>query len=423
MYDIKTTNDVVKGAGHTVSIPETDVDYKALYTLQHDRPDFVLPFSVRFVDGVCELTYRLGSMSKLAYMTGRRNPGDYVDIWMALLKPLVECGDWFMKPYSFAFDFDYLYSDNNGKTLSFIYIPSLGDYCGKDGMQSTLVKFANQISVDDTPLENKLLRAIQNFNPKAVLDVLTTHKSPGSPAETRPAPALEQPAHEVPRVEPQVKETVKPATPKQQAPAVKSDQIAIHFGPKNQIKNTKEKPPKPEKKKKKRGFWPFRKAEPKPAEIIGGSAVSFFEEAVPDTQQSAQVDTSQYDSFFGEDENTIIEDNYKGFPKLSYKGTEAHPKKIDVRIDMGAVLSIGRHDPTSGVRQSDYEFDQKTKGVSRRHAVIERSGEGYFVVDLNSAAGTYVNGKLITPGAAVKLLNGDRVSFGNLGADYIWEGR
>ena len=58
--------------------------------------------------------------------------------------------------------------------------------------------------------------------------------------------------------------------------------------------------------------------------------------------------------------------------------------------------------------------------MSRRHAAIEREESGYFLMDLASSAGTFVNGQKLIPNVPQALENGCRVSFGTGGADYIW---
>jgi len=82
---------------------------------------------------------------------------------------------------------------------------------------------------------------------------------------------------------------------------------------------------------------------------------------------------------------------------------------------------IGRYDISKGYKQCDYEFGQDTRAVSRRHAAFERFSYGYAVVDLNSRAGTFVNGTRINPGEQFRIKQGDRISFGNAGADYIFK--
>jgi len=82
---------------------------------------------------------------------------------------------------------------------------------------------------------------------------------------------------------------------------------------------------------------------------------------------------------------------------------------------------IGRFDISVGKKQSDFEFEKKTKAVSRRHAAIEHTARGVVLTDLNSRAGTFVNGHKINPGEAYLLKDEDHISFGNAGADYIFE--
>jgi len=84
-------------------------------------------------------------------------------------------------------------------------------------------------------------------------------------------------------------------------------------------------------------------------------------------------------------------------------------------------FTIGRFDINIGRKQCDFEFDRATKAVSRRHAVIEQLAPGFAITDLNSTAGTFVNGEIIPAGNQCLIKDGDRVSFGTAGADYVFE--
>ena len=108
-------------------------------------------------------------------------------------------------------------------------------------------------------------------------------------------------------------------------------------------------------------------------------------------------------------------------PGLRYIGHANLPPSIHVQIAEGEIFTIGRFDATVGKRQSSFEFDKKTKAVSRRHAAIERDIEGFKIVDLSSSAGTYVNDRKLPPNTPYGLETGSRISFGNSGADYVWE--
>ena len=79
-------------------------------------------------------------------------------------------------------------------------------------------------------------------------------------------------------------------------------------------------------------------------------------------------------------------------------------------------LLLGRVDPISGIFP---EIDLTAHGgdeggVSRKHCKITLAGNQYFVEDLNSSNGTYVNATRITPGQRVPIENGWQLRLGKL---------
>jgi serine/threonine protein kinase len=83
-------------------------------------------------------------------------------------------------------------------------------------------------------------------------------------------------------------------------------------------------------------------------------------------------------------------------------------------------LHIGRRDP----RQSHYpELDlaEHDRGIaSRRHAIINRDGDYYTVVDLGSTNGTRLNGALLTANQPSRLRSGDRIKIGEVEIEFRW---
>ena len=66
---------------------------------------------------------------------------------------------------------------------------------------------------------------------------------------------------------------------------------------------------------------------------------------------------------------------------------------------------IGRSDDCAGLGLKDIS-------VSKKHAVIEMNGSNYFITDLNSKNGVYVNHKKITPGVKHEIRRGDMMEAG-----------
>jgi pSer/pThr/pTyr-binding forkhead associated (FHA) protein len=53
-------------------------------------------------------------------------------------------------------------------------------------------------------------------------------------------------------------------------------------------------------------------------------------------------------------------------------------------------------------------------GVSRRHAKVRSTANGYMITDLNSSNGTWLDGKILPPSQPVELPNGCNVQLGRL---------
>ena len=465
MYDIQSKSDLQSGATLVVSIPEEDLDKKALYTILADSPGFLLPFRQRAIDGKVEFTYQIGNRSKLAYLSRSRSPGEYADLWSGVLQPLLDCGDWFLKPYAFVLKQEYLYCDRDGKEICFLYIPSTRDCSDYQGLKDMITEIAKQNQVADVMLENQVWRALQDFKPNEFLQMLRANRAggasagayqPASPQSAPAAPAYQAPSAPIASAPPsppppasaayQAPSAPAAAAPPPPAPAPApvsapprlSDDMEIRitpggkapqeekakkglFGPKKE-KEEKPKPEpkeKPQKEQKEKGGLFGRKKEA-PAQdqpIIQGAA------AAPAYQPAQPAAAPYYPPASDADDGaTQLEIRQTGVTGFRYAGSQDHPRTIEVTAAEGGIFTIGRFDPSVGKKQSDFEFDKATKAISRRHAVVERGAGGYSLVDLNSSAGTYVNGQKLTPNAPCLLESGSRVSFGNAGADYVWEG-
>lgn len=71
-------------------------------------------------------------------------------------------------------------------------------------------------------------------------------------------------------------------------------------------------------------------------------------------------------------------------PKLTVKRQDGHYRELEWEED---AITIGRD------RANDIVIDHPL--ASRRHARLERDGDGFYVCDLDSTNGTYVNGERI----------------------------
>ena len=80
------------------------------------------------------------------------------------------------------------------------------------------------------------------------------------------------------------------------------------------------------------------------------------------------------------------------------------------------VIHVGRLDRSAGVfPELDLETDGgHNAGVSRRHVRILRQPDGYYVEDLGSINGTFLNRRRLSPGTPAELKDGDELRLGNI---------
>jgi len=429
-YDIQIKSDFMTGAYLVTRILEKDLDKNALHTIQTDCPDFILPFHYKNTNGQIELTYKIGARSKLQYFSGECSPKEYTQLWQSLLKPLLECGDWFMNPCSFVLDTDYLYYDKTKKTVSYLYIPSLGGCSGYDAFNAMAFEISKMMTVSDASLENKVLRSIlENFNPIDFLKMLKDHVSES-------AEASEIAAVEAICERQSIREEENESDNSDSKEEADSSLLSEPDAPEDIVIDIQSNM-RAEQRRKERESGGYRmfsgksKRKSSPRQTMPKAAVTQPEKAprsIPQKADSVPKITAPLPNnvtpmmpmaeIIDITQNTSI---MLGGPGLRYVGRAHLPQAIQIMIAEGEIFTIGRFDATIGKKQSSFEFDKKTRAVSRRHAVIERDVEGYKIIDLSSSAGTYVNDKKLPPNTPFGLETGCRVSFGNSGADYVWE--
>ncbi|MFL6229528.1 MAG: FHA domain-containing protein [Pyrinomonadaceae bacterium] len=101
----------------------------------------------------------------------------------------------------------------------------------------------------------------------------------------------------------------------------------------------------------------------------------------------------------------------KAHARLTINRGRAAGKEFPVHEDEAY---IGRWDADSGIFPDvDLDADDPEAKVSRRHARITRRGEQYFIEDLGSTNGTFINrGRRLLPGDRQPLNDGDEIIIG-----------
>ena len=413
MYEIKSKSDFEIGASLVICVPESELDKKSLYTILEDKPEFLIPFRHRSVEGQIEFTYQIGNRSKIKFLSGKKSIEEYVDLWFGVMQPLIDYWDWFLNPYSFVLLAEHLYYDKTNNSIYYIYVPSMKAFSDNNALKNMILEIEKNNEVTDVNLQKAVLRAFHDFAPGTFLQMLSNYKAGVlktagrtlSPKQVRAEQQTVQKQVSTPQAQPSAPKPQMQPPPMPRKATAGSEPHKWSSEQKTRLEQ-KEKDSLPNRDK------------ILGQEIIEGAA------AMPN--MSPYVSTPSSPSSLpgyveGDADRTELEIVEKAGTKLRYIGNKEHPRIIDVNVPTGGIFTIGRFDASVGTAQSSFEFEKRTKAVSRRHAAIEHRADGHYIIDLDSAAGTFLDGRKLPPNASFKLIAGSRVSFGHSGADYVWE--
>ena len=475
-YSISQKNDINHGVMLTVQLPAEEVDWNALHTLEVDLPGFVVPFHYHMVDDMVEMTFQPGSRRMLRYFGGEKRTDDYAQMFIKLLNPLQICMDWFMNPMCLVLDFNWVYMDGSDDTISYLYLPVKEAFMSLDDLVQMVRLVNNNVTISDAALENKVLHSITDdcftiseflkiFQSAAerkpeVVQVKVTPKVP----EKLPEKEIKIPEKIEKPVEPkkskkEPKAAVAEKKTKERQPEVQQfadipdddDDLFISdqwnnekdkqteksdglfkklFGSneekqrekeeKKQKQREKELEKQLEKQREKEDRRRKKEEKKNGAKVNNHNVISGAVELVNSEQEEKRDPFAELFSKNGS-QTVVMDKTYAASgTRLEYIGRGDHEPVIAIRMGKSNMFKIGRFDTVLNEKQSDFEFPANTKEVSRRHAVIELIDGAYYLVDIGSMAGTYVNGHRLGLNEKFLLQSGDMVSFGKAGADYAF---
>lgn len=113
-------------------------------------------------------------------------------------------------------------------------------------------------------------------------------------------------------------------------------------------------------------------------------------------------------------ENTVIIDYDKTIIKTVEEQSENWQCYLVPEEQGREVISLGNFPFFIGRFQKDTGCLKKKKNISRMHSKIEQMGEQFFITDLNSTNGTFVNEKRIEGNQRIELVEGDKISFADI---------
>lgn len=169
--------------------------------------------------------------------------------------------------------------------------------------------------------------------------------------------------------------------------------------------------------------------------IIEQKKNTIVEQSVPDEEKRQEKKRSPQSSCFTYKGYQALERQQKSEPDLPLDSTtvlDFGKTVIDVRANnvLAAekqhtcylvpeeegkeVISLGKFPFFIGRFQKDTNSFRESKNISRMHSKIEQIGSRFFITDLDSTNGTFVNEKRLEKDKKTELYEGDQVMFANI---------
>lgn len=420
-----------------VILPENpEIDEIAEKVIREDRPDFLIAYRDVNINGNITLKYKLINTIALAYSDRNMTKDQFIVLYMSLLNPFIQGKDWFLDYHNFCIDERYIFLDKQTMKASYIYVPEASFQNQDEDIVQFFKKIFSQIKIVNDPafqvtMYQYFISDHVNFTDLYQLlqkemkaDMKTAEirmpKVPEKPEIKNTGtksmqPLAEQNVH-VKAVEAKAEQQVENSpfdifdTGKKKTNSGDSAINAL-FGGKDKKKDDKS----GKADKKNTGFNLFGKRKNK--KDINDTK----EEQLVERQKNAEMQ-NVYDNAFESDKTetpqqcsdiTETEDEGNNFAVNAYLELlhSEIPGAIE-RINLnfaGPYITIGRM--SSDETKPDVCFNKEFTRIGRKHARIERAGNGYCIIDLGSANHTLLNGNTLIPNQPYPLENNAILEF------------
>lgn len=450
-------------------------DHIACGALKLETPDFIMPILFDKGPGMITIRYSVPEgYTPLDELSGNLMIEDVLKLYQWIMYSLKECKDWYLKPEAFCFQTSYVYINQNHDRIVFAYIPDDRKNLDYDGIKSVLISLlekCNETSGGSIQLQlykyfykpKFSLEEFQGMLDKFVEEIM--HKKPvSSPVvEIKEVVEVKQVVELAPTV---VKEEVAITSSQNNISMrdkivdkkvmIDKEETATIYATKESVKPIEEEQANPRSiyaAQPNRSQLSQEEIEEMVKSIYSSKPLESVERKSSDepsiyaSKENGMVRNNTYEeeqdddeSFYGSKTKEAIGiggskkknllDNVFNPPTKSerpatnyndrrkdpvLKSISTHtrydlPKTIPVRFDNDQFI-IGRATRTGEETGAHYEFGAEITPISRIHAQIDRQGDLYYLKDLGSSNGTFLNGNKIEPNKSYQVEEGDKIAF------------
>lgn len=396
--------------------------------LKTNHPDYLLPVIFDAHHGTKAVRYTVPENYKaLDESMSELQIEQVLGLYDKLLDMLEDCEDCFLQPGAFCMEPEYVYVNESYDQLKYLYIPEEQVTIDLQSIKYLMINILEKC--DETSGGKIQLQLYKYFyKPKFVLSELKqminqfkmSIKSSGAP---QPIPPMIKPDQKELITEPLQKENTASKTQKESVKAPELSGRSSYTPKVNHSQLSQD-----EIEEMVRSIY-HRQEEPvqQPTE----SDIEVKEEPItmhedendrkPEEleQEKAHKEIKKhnlFDNVFSQGRNSLKKaivpssDRHAVLKSVSVHTRYDLPKRIDIQLVENRFI-IGRATRTGEPSGADYEFGAEVTPISRKHAQIAWREGFYYLKDLGSNNGTFLNGNKIEAQQDYLIEDGDRIAF------------
>lgn len=416
-------------------------DQVACQALKVEEPHFILP--VLFDNSTLIMTMRYSVPEEYQALTNDFSELEILEVlklYQCMIEAITTCEDWYLLTSGICFDEKYIYMDEKHTQLKFIYIPDEAremDIQAVKHVMVTLLEKCREASGGMIQLQlykyfYKPHFDLQEFKGMIEAYIAACSKKEKEPKVSSPEPAAvatkpvgstikEAPIEAVKQPIPEpvesvgsesIEKTGRPFyTPKVNRSQLSQEEIeamvkSIYSGGEKKIENV---------------------AVAETASVYGRKEKEVTPTLPEEKQSSVYTRTKETES--SSKKKSLFENVFPGTamketsPKnyarparpamlklISMHARYDLPKQIDIVLENNLFI-IGRATRNGEPTGAHYEFSAEITPISRLHAQIEYKEGGYYVKDLGSSNGTFLNGVKLEVEQPYLIEDGDKIAF------------
>ena len=419
-------------------------DTIACGALKAECPEFVLP--VLFDNSTTVATMRYSVPSEYVDVAEYMDEFEIEDIlsfYDKLLMILDECSDWFLLKSGFCFEEKHVYINVETQEMKLMYIPDASENFNDQDIKHLLISLlekCNESSGGNIQLQLYKYFYKPKFSISEFRVMLDNYLAASNIKEKKSANAKDEKVeadkpltseHEgVEKKEEKPKAESVPEQPKEAPVKEKEEEVSprTYYAPKaNRSQLSQE-----EIEEMVKSIYSGKTPEdPNAAYDVKSKANVSTGGEVSETEETTYGPSKDFNKNNGNNKKKNLFDNVfpgQGKPQPSgnkpaasssrhamLKSISTHarydlPKQINIVLD-GDAFVIGRATRTGESTGANYEFSAEITPISRIHAQIQYTDGAYYIQDLGSSNGTFVNGTKLEANKPVLIEDGDKIAF------------